>query len=77
MVGAVLAILGSALSIWDSKEKTKYVDRVLFLKKEWYEEINKPENDRDDSVLDHIEWELNLLCHTVASLIGAQNSPSQ
>ena len=33
MIASILAIVGAALSIWASKEKTKYIDEMIAIKK--------------------------------------------
>lgn len=66
-------ILNSALSIWDSKEKTKYIDQKIKLEKKFYEEYNKNLSVRSDAVLDNVQHELRILCSTVSSAIGATN----
>lgn len=84
MVGstaAMLNILGSALSIWDSKEKTKYQDKKIKLEEEYRNEYNKPihipgesgEGKRSDAVLDDIDFRVRLLCDTVGTAIGTKN----
>lgn len=60
MTELLLKVIGSALSIWDSKEKTKYEDQYNKLMRDWYEEINKPDDIRSNAVLDNIEFELRL-----------------
>lgn len=62
---AILGIVESALSIWASKLKQKYIDKVESLKRAYYAEINKPESERSDAVLDNLEFELRI---TTASL---------
>lgn len=59
MIDSIFKILGAGLSIWESKEKTKYLDKYLELKRDYYEELNK--DMCDDAVLDHIEHELLIL----------------
>lgn len=61
MIESFLKVLGTGLEIWASKEKTKYIDKYMSLKKDWYEEINKPEDQRSAAVLDNIRFELELL----------------
>lgn len=74
MVESIFAILSAALGIWNSKEKTKYLDRMMRLKREFYEENNKPEKERDHAVLDNLRFELQLLCeHASAAITGKQN----
>ena len=69
---SVLGLIGSALSIWESKERNKYVDEMIRLKKEYYEEINKPQ--LDDAKLDSITRNITILCELCSAKIGATNS---
>ncbi len=71
MTELVFKLLSSGLSLWESKEKRKYLDKVIDLKKRWYLEINK--DDSDDSVLDSIELELRILAETFSSQVTPQN----
>lgn len=67
-IALILGVLEKGLSIWDSKEKSKYVDKLIKLKKEWYEEYNKPLDERSDIKLDAIELHIRILCQ---SFIGS------
>lgn len=71
---ALLKVLGAGLSIWDSKEKSKYVDRLMRLKKEFYDEYNKPQDSRSDAILDGIEFELRVLSLAFSSSVGKQDA---
>jgi hypothetical protein len=57
----IFGILLQGLKIWNSKESTKYHDRVLELRKSWLEEYSKPRGQRSNSDLDEIESELYLI----------------
>jgi hypothetical protein len=63
-VKLILGILEQGLKLWNSKEATKYIDKMVKLKKEWYEEYNKPLNERSDVKLDFIELQLRILCQS-------------
>jgi hypothetical protein len=63
-VKLILGILEQGLKLWNSKEATKYIDKMIKLKKEWYEEYNKPLNQRSDVKLDFIELQLRILCQS-------------
>ena len=71
MTELVFKILGSALSIWESKEKTKYIDKLIKLEKDYYEEINKerPDHARIDVYL----HELRLIGKAYYSQVGTEN----
>jgi hypothetical protein len=63
-VKLILGILEQGLKLWNSKEATRYIDKMIKLKKEWYEEYNKPLNERSDVNLDFIELQLRILCQS-------------
>jgi hypothetical protein len=63
-VKLILGILEQGLKLWNSKEATKYIDKMIKLKKEWYEEYNKPLDQRSDVKLDFIELQLRILCQS-------------
>lgn len=56
---ALFAIAQHALSIYDTKTSRKYLDEVISLKKAYYNEQNKSDNERDHAVMDNA---LNRLC---------------
>lgn len=70
MLEILFKVLGAGLSIWDSKEKTKYTDQLIQLKKDFYEEFNKGPGHRSNAVLDNIERELLILAEVFASSAG-------
>jgi len=65
--------LAAGLSLWESKEKHKYVDQLIQLKKDFYEEYNKGYGVHSNAVLDNIELELRGLAESFATSVGAQN----
>lgn len=71
MTELVLKLLGAGLDLWVTKEKTKYQDKYIALKKAYYEESNKP--DFDDAVLDNIRFDLKLLCNSYLAELGKSN----
>lgn len=66
----VLELLGSVFSIWEHKEKYKYYERYVDLKRKYYEENSKPYDQRDAAVLDNIRYELYLLSGSVNSAVA-------
>jgi hypothetical protein len=62
---AIFGIVEAALSIWDSKLRQKYIDKVESLKRAYYAEMNKPEGEKSAAALDNLEFELKI---TMASL---------
>lgn len=57
----VLGILKEGLKLWNSKEASKYLDKVIKLEKDYFEEYNKPSNIRSDLTLDSILLELKII----------------
>jgi len=72
MIDSLFKVLGAGLSLWESKERRKYLDRYLKLQKEYYEEYNKPIT--DDAVIDNIRFELELLSTAFSAQVGQANS---
>ncbi len=73
MIELILSLAASALSIWASKEKTKYSDQLGTLQKAYYDEYNKPLSERSDATLDNLEFELRVLARQLSAAIGASN----
>jgi chorismate mutase len=71
---AILGIVEAALSIWASKLRQKYIDRVGEIKRAYDEEYNKPDSERSDAVLDNLERELCIAAEELAAEIRAKNS---
>lgn len=80
-LATALKILEAGLSIWSNKEANKYKDRVVKIKMVIQEERAKPiykqgmKNGtfRDDSIIDHCERELRIICDEFASSVGGAN----
>jgi hypothetical protein len=69
MIAVLFGVLSEGLKLWNSRESTKYLDEVLQLEKEWYEEYNKPIAQRSNANLDDIELRLHLIGkHFISSL---------
>jgi len=58
MIESLFKIVETALTIWESKERRRYVDRLLEIKSKYYEENNKPRPNM--AVLDNLEHDLKL-----------------
>lgn len=76
MFGDLAKALAAGLSLWEHKEKTKYVDKLNSVTREYYKEYNKAPADRDDAELDRIEFELCLLGRAFAASVGAPQAKS-
>lgn len=74
MFTVILGILEAGLSLWANKEKHKYVDKLIALKKEYYAEINKPYEQRNNAALDGIEFELRILAVAFASDVSREKA---
>ena len=72
MIDILLNIALAALSIWDSKLKQKYIDLVMGLKQQYYDEYNKPIGVRSDAVLDNLEFQLKNAVAALAADIRLQ-----
>lgn len=68
--------LSTGLKLWLSKEKTKYVDKLISLRKEYYVEINRPFSVRDNARLDNLEFELRTLAIAFNSVAGKPDAGS-
>lgn len=74
MLGDLFKALAAGLSIWESKEKTKYIDRLERAKRAYDEEYKKPLSDRSDAVLDDCRFELKLITDSFYSSTAGSNS---
>lgn len=72
MVTEIIALLKTGLSIWQSKESRKYLDKVISLEKDWYEAYNA--EDRNNALLDNIEFELRVLSRAFCSEAGTKKA---
>lgn len=61
MVSVILGLVGSLLSIIDTKLKQKYIDRKIDLERQYYEAVNVPFEQRDNALIDTLEFEILLL----------------
>lgn len=75
MISSVFKVLEAGLGLWKSKESRKYLDKVIKLKREWYEEYNKETSDH--AILDNIERELLILCESFSSQAGIKNADNK
>lgn len=56
-----LSILKEGLKLWNNKQATKYLDRVVELEKKYYEELSKPSDERSDYLIDSVLLELRII----------------
>lgn len=69
----ILGVLKEGLKLWNAKESVKYLDRVIKLEKEYYEELSLPEDERSQLYLDERLRELG----TIAKAFVSYNSGKQ
>lgn len=73
MFELLVKTLHTGLSLWDSKEKNKYRDKLIELERAYREEKNKDPAHRSDAILDNLEFELRLISIGFNSSVGEQN----
>lgn len=56
-----LGILKEGLKLWNTREGQKYLDKVIELEKDYYEEFSKPEDERSQLFLDDKLLQLRIL----------------
>lgn len=76
MFSELAGALHAGLSLWEHKDKTKYLDKLIRLEKEWYEETNKPREEQSDAELDRIEFELRLTARGWTAVAGKSDAPA-
>lgn len=74
MIETILQLFLVGLSIWEHKEKTKYIDQVVKLRAKYYAENNKPAGSRNDALLDSIRFELLNLADAFASEVASSKT---
>lgn len=77
MFQTLMSTLLAGLTLWNNKESTKYRDKVIQLKKDYYEEYNKDLSVRSDAVLDNIRHELCIISESFAANAGIPSAPDQ
>lgn len=83
MFESLAGALHMGLSLWNSKEKRKYLDELTALEREHYEEDKKPRDAldprdaRNDALLDDIRFRLCQLQRNLAAEVGASIAPNQ
>lgn len=73
IVTALVQSLKFGLSLWNTKESRKYLDRVIDLEKQIYYETNKPEENRNHALIDNCNAELCIIAEAT-SKFGKQNA---
>lgn len=65
-----LGVLKEGLKLWNTKEGQKYLDTVIKLEKEYYEELSKPENYRSQLYLDDKLLQLRIISQSFIQYPG-------
>lgn len=76
MATLLLGILEQVLKlgVLSMEEKHKYDDDILKLKKAYYVEYSRPENEISDNNLDDLDLQLRLLGESIEQALRAKNS---
>lgn len=77
MFDLILSLLNTGLQLWLSKEKTKYIDQLMQLQKDYYAEYNKPLADRSDAILDNLCFQLHVIAAAFVTSAGTPNPANQ
>ena len=73
IVGSLIKVLEHGLSIIDTRQSRQYLREVINLKQEFYDEMAKPEDKRNNAVIDNVFLRLDILSSSFATL-GAPKS---
>ena len=60
-LGLILGVLKEGLKLWNAKEANKYLDKVIKLEKEYYEELSRPEDERSQLTLDQCLLDISII----------------
>lgn len=74
MVKLLLGVLEQSLKAWNSHESTKYLDQLIDIKADWYEEYKKLPSARDHNRMVELESELRILSESFISAAQGKNS---
>lgn len=76
MATLLLGVLEELLKLGNfaAEEKHRYEDNILKVKKAYYEEFSRPENEISDSRLDDLDLELRLLTESLIEAVRDKNS---
>lgn len=77
MFETLATLLTESLKFLNAKDAEKYIDKKTDLEKQYYEESNKPEGERDNNVLDRLHFELRLLSDSTATQLRIQNAANK
>ncbi len=72
MIQIALEAISAALGLWKSKESRKYADRILELRMDYNEEMDKDESIRDNGRIDFIDRELRIVWEAISVAIKSE-----
>lgn len=59
-----LGVLEAGLKLWNTKEGKEYLEKVIKLKGQYYEELSKPEDERSQLTLDTCLLKLTIIAQS-------------
>jgi hypothetical protein len=68
LASVLFNITKHTLGLLESREARKYVDRIIYLEKQYIKEVSKDESKIDTNAIDHILVELQLISQTAITL---------
>ena len=71
MLAELIAALATGLKIWNSKEKTKYIDDLHEAEKDYYAELQKPIDQRSDDDLARIKQRVRSINKAFCAAVAA------
>lgn len=69
-LGLILGVLKEGLKLWNAKEATKYIDKMIKLEKEYYEELKKPTHERSQLALDNFMLDIETIAKHFVQYAG-------
>jgi hypothetical protein len=74
-INLFLGVLKEGLKLWNDRQATKYLDRIIQLEKDYYEELNKPDEDQSDYKLDSIMLEFKVISQSFLHYPSKRGNP--
>lgn len=74
MTADILSILGAGVRLWEHSEKMKYIEELNEIQDKIHQEMQKPQHERDQSMLDHLEWRVLLVGRAWVAQINGSNA---
>ncbi len=77
IIGELIASIRTGLSIWEHKEKTKYLDHLNDLEMKYYAATNLPESQQDHAYIDNLIFQLFLARRAFSATAGQTSTVHQ